>query len=117
MSANKRIRKPQSRTARSLVAETPTAPLRTGDLKKAVHRLEVEIAAAGRIASERRKRGLGSAPVSGSARGYAVQQRLTYAQARKRRTRWLMQAAMFLTSTSLVAGAGAWLYRLWQEMH
>ena len=116
MSANKRIRKSPDRTARALVAETKSAPRRADDLKKEVHRLEVEIATAGRVASERRHGGSFSAS-SARAKGYGVQQRLTYSQARKRRARWVMQVAMFLTSTCLLAGAGAWLYRFWQEMH
>jgi hypothetical protein len=117
MPANKRIRKSPARTTKALVAETTAAPLRASDLKKAVHRLEVEIASAGRIASEHRHRGTSALSSPARAKGYGVQQRLTHAQTRKRRARWLMQTAMFLTSTCLVAGAGAWLFRLWQEMH
>lgn len=117
MPANKRIRKSPARTSKALVAETRPGPLRADDLKKAVHRLEVEIVSAGHAASKQRHRGA-SVPLSSSrAKGYGVQQRLTHAQARKRRARWLMQTAMFLTSTCLVAGAGAWLYRFWQEVH
>ena len=107
MPSNKRIRRKPARSTRELVAETAPAPKRAADLRKAVHRLEVEIATAGRLASESRG---GS---STRQLGYASQQRLTHAQARQRRARWMMQAAMFLTSTCLLAGAGAWLYRFW----
>ena len=117
MPSNKRIRKSPARTTKALVAETKPVPMRADDLKKAMHRLEVEIVAAGRDASERRHRDGSFSPSSTHAKGYGVQQRLTYAQARERRSRWVMQAAMFLTSTCLLAGAGAWLYRFWQSVH
>jgi hypothetical protein len=115
MPANKRIRK-SPRTAKSLVAETKPAPLKADDLKRAVHRLEVEIVSARRLADgETSHARSSSTPVRG--RGYGVQQRLTHAQARRRRARWMMQAGMFLTSTCLLAGAGAWLYRFWQSVN
>lgn len=115
MPANKRIRRSSARTTKDLVAETK--PMKVDDLKKAMHRLEVEIVAAGRAASERRQREGASSLTSGRSKGYGVQQRLTYAQERERRSRFALHAAMFLTTTCLVAGAGAWLYRLWQGVH
>jgi hypothetical protein len=116
MPANKRIRKSSARTTKDLVAQTKPVPMRADELKKAMHRLEVEIVAAGHAASERRHGGAFSQS-SARAKGCGVQQRLTYAQARERRSRFALQAAMFLTSTCLVAGAGAWLYRFWQSVH
>src|SRR4051812_1716292 len=116
MSANKRIRK-SPRTAKSLVAETRTAPLKHDDLRKAVHRLEVEIVSARRLADGHHGRDPGPSQVMKGSRSYGVQQRLTHAQARRRRARWMMQVGMFLTSTCLLAGAGAWLYRFWQSVN
>lgn len=117
MPANKRIRKSSSRSAKELVAETKPVPMRPDELKRAMHRLEVEIVAAGRDVSARRQRGGTFSQPSARAKGYGVQQRLTYAQARERRSRFALQAAMFLTSTCLLAGAVAWLYRFWQSVH
>lgn len=117
MPSNKRIRKSSARSTKDLVAQTKPVPLRADQLRKAMHRLEVEIVAAGRDVSERRQRGGTSSQSSARSGGYGVQQRLTYAQARERRSRFALQAAMFLTSTCLVAGAGAWLYRFWQSVH
>ena len=108
MPSNKRIRK-SPRTAKSLAATTKPAPLKADDLKRAVHRLEVEIVSARRLGHEELWHD--SSPARGA------RQRLTHAQARRRRARWMMQVATFLTSTCLLAGAGAWLYRFWQNVH
>lgn len=113
MSANKRIRRAAPRTARDLVVETPPVPMRAHDLKKAVHRLEVEIATA---AIGRRNPGYDLPPLFSRPKSRSPQ-KLTYVQARRRRTRWMMQAAMFLTTTCLLAGAAAALYRFWQGAH
>src|SRR5438552_728178 len=115
MPSNKRIRRPRSRTARELVAET--APANAADLKRQVHRLEVEIAATGRLALESRRNapGIWIPPASG-AKSAVSRQSLTFAQMRKRRARRLMQTGMFVTSTCLLGGAAAWLYRFWQVM-
>lgn len=118
MPANKRIKRPRVRTARELVVESQ--PRSAADLKREVHRLEVEIAASHRLGAEHQLRHRDTLPPSDHlrrGRSYAVQQRLTYGQSRLRRARLAMQAAMFLVSASLLAGAAAWLYRFWQEIH
>ena len=115
MSANKRIRKSPARNAKDLIGET--APRRALDLKKEVHRLEVEIAAAANFAADHRQHRGAYSPKSAQARGYGVQPRLIRSQARKHQARWVMQVAMFLTSTCLLAGAGAWLYRFWLSVN
>src|SRR5690349_17356436 len=103
MPSNKLLKKSRSRTVQDLVSESKPAPPSAADLRKQVHRLEVEIAATSRLAAQRRMRD-GEVlpppePMRHSRKSYAVQQRLTHAQARRRRTRRLMQAAMFLVST------------------
>lgn len=115
MSANKRIKRAPSRSAKSLIGET--APRRALDLKQQVHRLEVEIAAAAHHSAEYKQQRGGYSYRGSHAKSVGVQQRLTHSQARKRQTRWIMQVAMFFTSTCLLAGAGAWLYRFWQSVH
>lgn len=115
MPANKRIKKSPARSAKALIGET--APRRAFELKKEVHRLEVEIATAAHHAAEYRRQPGGFSSRPAQARGYGVQQRLTHSQTRKHQTRWAMQVAMFLTSTCLLAGAGAWLFRFWQSVN
>ncbi len=115
MSANKRIKKSSSRSAKDLIGET--APRRVLDLKQQVHRLEVEIATAAHYAAAHKQHRGGFSSKSAHTKGYGVQQRFTHSQARKHQARWVMQVAMFLTSTCLLAGAGAWLYRLWLSVN
>jgi hypothetical protein len=122
MAGNKRISSSRSRSAKDLanegkpIASRLTAEARARQLANEVHRLEVEIVASQRLAREHRARNVNILPAperSGRPRGFAS---LTHAQKRSRRHRFYLQGAQFLVTTCLVAGAGAWLYKLWLSL-
>ncbi len=88
---------------------------RARKLADEVHRLEVEIVATQRMAHEHRARNVNTLPAperQSGPRSFA----LTHSQKRSRRYRFYLQGAQFLVTACLVAGAGAWLYKLWQSM-
>ena len=116
MAGNKRIRRSSARTAKALAQETPI--LNPRDLKKQVHRLEVEIAATPRMSLEHLKKFGDMLPPPDSMRRrtpIASAARLTHAQALKRRQQLWLGFAQFLVSSVLLAGAAAWVYKLWQQ--
>jgi hypothetical protein len=118
MAGNKRIRRTSDRTAKSLAKETPV--LSPSELKKQVHRLEVAIAAAPRELEEHRRKWSHTLPPPDSMRRgkpVASAARLTHAQALKRRQQLWLGFAQFLVSAVLLAGAAAWLFKLWQKSH
>ncbi len=118
MAGNKRIRRTNDRSAKSLAKETPI--LSASDLKRQVHRLEVAIAAAPREFEEQRRRSSHTMPPPDSMRhgkASASAARLTHAQALKRRQQLWLGFAQFLVSAVLLAGAAAWIYQLWQSKH
>jgi hypothetical protein len=122
MSDNKRIRRSRSRTAKDLANSVKIAPAhltakaRARHLADEVRRLEVAIVATNRLAREHRVRNANILPPlerAKSSRGFSA---LTHAQKRSRRHRFYLQVAQFAVSSSLVLGAGAWLYKLWQSL-
>ncbi len=117
MAGNKRIRRTSDRTAKSLAKETPI--LSTSDLRKKLHRLEVDIAAAPRRMEEYRQKNSGMLPPPESRRGSPIASaaRLTYAQSLKRRQQLWLGFAQFIVSAVLLAGAAAWIFKLWQKTH
>ena len=118
MAGNKRIRRSSDRTARAIARETPV--LSASDLKMKVHRLEVDIASAPRrFEEQRRKFGNMLPPPESVHRGMQLASgaRLTHAQALKRRQQLYLGFAQFLVSAVLLAGAGAWVFKLWQKSH
>ena len=116
---NKRIRRP-SRSARELIAETSPAPApRTSqDLAREIHRVELQIAATRRMEFESKLRRGDSLPPPDHSRGRAMRPvGLTHVQARRERGRVFLQAAMFVTTLILLAGAGAGIYKMWLAAH
>ena len=114
MPGNKRIRRSSDRTAKSLAKETPI--LSASDLKREVHRLEVAIAA---VPREMRGSSNMLPPPESMRRGRSggSAARLTYAQAQKRRQQLWLGFAQFVVSAVLLAGATAWIYKLWMKSH
>lgn len=122
MSDNKRIRRSRSRTAKDLANAGKVAPAhltskaRARHLADEVRRLEVAIVATQRLSREHRIRNhnvLPSLDRAEAKRGFSA---LTHAQKRSRRHRFYLQVAQFAVSSSLVLGAGAWLYKLYQSL-
>jgi hypothetical protein len=122
MPGNKRMPRSRARSARDLANEGKAAPSRrltaqerARQLANEVHRLEVEIVATQRMAREHRARNVNTLPAperQSGPRSFA----LTHSQKRSRRYRFYLQSAQFLITACLVAGAGAWLYKLWQSV-
>lgn len=118
MAGNKRIRRTSDRSAKSLAKEAPI--LSASDLKRKVHRLEVDIAAAPRMFEEQRQKFRHTMPPPDSMRRgtpIASAARLTHAQALKRRQQLWLGFAQFVVSAVLLAGAAAWIYKLWMRTH
>lgn len=118
MAGNKRVPRTNDRSATSLAKETPV--LTASELKRQVHRLEVAIAAAPRELEEHRRKWNHMLPPPDSMRRgkpTASAVRLTHAQALKRRQQLWLGFAQFLVSAVLLAGAAAWLFKLWQKTH
>lgn len=118
MAGNKRISRSSDRTAKSLAKETPI--LSASDLKRQVHRLEVAIAAEPRMRDEYRQKSSNTLPPPDSMRRskpLASAARLTHAQALKRRQQLWLGFAQFIVSAVLLAGAAAWIFKLWQKSH
>ena len=123
MADNRRISRSRSNTAKDLARAEKAAPTprnaqaRARELASEVHRLEVEIVATTRLAREHRVRNADTLPAldrrSSSARGIAA---LTLAQKRSRRHRFYLQTAQFAITSCLLAGAAAWLFKLWQSL-
>ncbi len=122
MSDNKRIRRKPSRSAKDLANTGKIAPAHLTAKAKARHladevrRLEVAIVSTQRLAREHRVRNHNVLPAldrTEAKRGFSA---LTHAQKRSRRHRFYLQVAQFAVSSCLVAGAGAWLYKLWQSL-
>jgi hypothetical protein len=113
-SKNKRISRARGRTARELVNETaPPAPRTPEDIAREIHRIELQIAATSRVARESKLRRGDSLPPLERSRRTLRPVGLTLAQARSRRARLFLQAAVFVTSLVLLAGAAAWVYKMW----
>lgn len=118
MPGNKRVRRTNDRSARSLAQETPV--LSASDLKRKVHRLEVDIAAAPRMLEEHRRKYSNMLPPPDTMhRGKPLMSaaRLTHAQALQRRQQLWLGFAQFIVSAVLLAGAAAWVYKLWLKSH
>ena len=122
MAANKYVPRNRARSAKDLANAEKTAPAhvtakaRARQLADEVHRLEVAIVATTRLAREHRVRNANILPAlesHGRQRGFAA---LTHGQKRTRRHRFYLQSAQFIVTSCLVAGAGAWLFKLWQSL-
>ncbi len=122
--SNKRVSKATSKTAKSaLLATPPKASKRQPsmtELKEQMHRLEVEITAAPRLARQKYLETLDVVPAPDTIRRKrptAAKPQLSYAQKlAKRRTRNL-QLAEFALSFTLIAGLMAWIIKWWQAVH
>ncbi len=118
MAGNKRVRRTNDRSAKVLAKETPALSAR--ELKQQVLRLEVAIAAAPRELEEQRRKWNHTLPppdLMRRGKPIASAARLTHAQAQKRRQQLYLGFAQFLVSAVLLAGAAAWLVKLWQKTH
>lgn len=122
MADNKRIRRPRARSAKDLTNAGKIAPshvtakARARQLAEEVRRLEVAIVATDRLAREHRVRNANMLPALDRGSRPSRLTALTHAQKRSRRRRLYLQAAQFAVTSSLVAGAGAWLFKLWQSL-
>lgn len=124
MLTNKRIRKSSHKTMTSLLDEaTSRRPKslqqQSLELESKVRRLEVEIAATGRMAQESRIRNRDILPPPDSIKGVFGHSkvRLSLAQTRTRRLALTLQFTEFVITLLLFVGACSWLYQWWMSRH
>lgn len=84
------------------------------ELREKVYLMEVEIAAAPRLAHERHLRNLNTVPPPDHKRASAGKARLTHAQLQARSRRQMLLIGEFVFGIILLAGAAAWAVKAWQ---
>ena len=123
--SNKRITKSTIRSAKSelLEAANPVARKRqpsVREIQEHMHRLEVEIAAAPRLARQKYLDTLDVVPapeVFKRKRPSAAKTQLSYAQKLAKKRARNLQLAEFAISFTLIAGLVAWIVKWWQAVH
>lgn len=118
---NRKMRPKSGKTATDLARETKAkskqkAPSKE-ELEEAVYKLEVSISASSREAREHYLNNLDMVPPLTpvrKAKPASVKPKLTYAQARAVRNKRMMEAAEFVVTFILIAGALSGLYKWWQ---
>jgi hypothetical protein len=123
--SNKRITKSSGRSAKSELLETskPAARKRqpsVREMQEQMHRLEVEIAAAPRLARQKYLETLDVVPAPESLkkkRPSIGKAQLSYAQKLAKKRARNLQLAEFAISFTLIAGLVAWIVKWWQAVH
>ena len=122
MKTNKRVRTPKAKAAKAALQDKPSSssPKKgqptTRELRERVHRLEVEIIEAPRLAKEKYLRNLHMVPPPYIARSKSIKPRLTFAQAKARRAKKMLLHGEFLFSCALIAGVLTWVIKWWKTM-
>lgn len=123
--SNRKMRPKAGKTGKALARETKADPRHKDktpskeELEEAVYQLEVSISASAREAREQYLRNLDVVPPIDGMRkkASAAKPQLTYAQARARRNKRMMEAAEFAVTFILIAGVLSGLYKWWQMSH